>query len=152
MWRRSGERFQDAYMSKHDRYGGCSIIVWAGISRGGRTYPPIVIKGMQTGLCYMDDIMDVHVRPTLVQSESVHLYGRLRSISSCTSGWLRRTSSRRPKSIWTGQHAHLISTRSSMFGTCYMWLFCDIQSNQRLSSNWEMSSLKSGTIHDMAVI
>ena len=50
-------------MSEHDRYGEGSIIVWAGISRGGRTDPHIVIKGMVIGLCYRDDILDVYVRP-----------------------------------------------------------------------------------------
>ena len=49
-------------MSEHDPYGEGSIMVWGGISRGGRTYPHIVIKGMTTGLCYRDDILDVYVR------------------------------------------------------------------------------------------
>ena len=38
-------------------------MVWAGISRGGRTDPHIVIQGMMTGLCYRGDMMDVYVRP-----------------------------------------------------------------------------------------
>ena len=38
-------------------------MVWGGISRGGRTDPHIVIKGMTTGLCYRDDILAVYVRP-----------------------------------------------------------------------------------------
>ena len=39
-------------------------MVWADISRGGRTDPQIVIKGMMTGLCYSDDILeDVYDRP-----------------------------------------------------------------------------------------
>ena len=63
VWRRHGEQFQDANMSEHDPYGEGSIMVWGGISRGGRTYPHIVIKGMTTGLCYRDDILDVYVRP-----------------------------------------------------------------------------------------
>ena len=37
-------------------------MVWAGISRGGRTDPHIVIKGMITSLCYRDDMLDVYVR------------------------------------------------------------------------------------------
>ena len=37
-------------------------MVWAGISRGGRTDPHIVIKGMMTCLCYRNDILDVYVR------------------------------------------------------------------------------------------
>ena len=40
-----------------------SIMVWGGISRGGRTDPHIVIKGITTSLCYRDDILDVYVRP-----------------------------------------------------------------------------------------
>ena len=57
------ERFQDANMSEHDRYGGGSIMVWADISRGGRTDPHIVMKGMMTGFCYRDDILEVYVIP-----------------------------------------------------------------------------------------
>ena len=53
---------------------------------------------------------------------------------------------RRQSSAWTGRHDHLISTRWSMFGTCCRWRFCDVQTNQRLSCNWEMPSLKIGTI------
>ena len=63
VWRRHGEQFQDANMSEHDPYGEGSIMVWGGISRGGRTDPHIVIKGTTTGLCYRDDILDVYVRP-----------------------------------------------------------------------------------------
>ena len=131
VWRGHGERFQDANMSEHDRYGGGSIMVWAGISRGGRTDPHIVIKGMMTGLCYRDDMLDVYVRPyAVVIGTSSSLWTT--TLDSIVSGWLRSTSSRRPSSVWTGQHVHLISTRSSMFGTCYRWRFCDVQPNQRL--------------------
>ena len=63
VWRRHGEQFQDANMSEHDPCGEGSIMVWGGTSRGGRTDPHIVIKGMTTGLCYRDDILDVYVRP-----------------------------------------------------------------------------------------
>ena len=38
-------------------------MVWAGISRGGRIDPHIVIKGMMTGLCYSDAILVVYVIP-----------------------------------------------------------------------------------------
>ena len=61
-------------------------------------------------------------------------------------GWLRSTSGRRPSSEWTDQHAHMISTRSSMFGKCYRWRFCDVRSCQQLSWNWEMPTLKRGKI------
>ena len=59
---------------------------WADISRGGRTDPHVVIKDMMTGLCYRDDILEVYVRPMLVQSDPVHPYGRQRSTSSCQGG------------------------------------------------------------------
>ena len=126
MWRGRGERFQDANMSEHDRYGGGSIMVWAGISRGGRTDPHIVIKDMMTGLCYMDAMLDVYVRPY------AGVIGTISSLWTTTfdfivSGRLRSTPSRRPSSVWASQRAHLISTRSSMFGTCYRWRFCDVQ-------------------------
>ena len=138
MWRRRGDRFQDANMSEHDRYGDGSIMVWAGISRVGRTYPHIVIKGMVTGLCYRHDILDVYVR---LYCGAIGISSSLRTttLDFIVPGWLRSTPSRRPSSVWTGQHAHLISTRSSMFGTCYRWRFCDVHSNQRLSWNLKMS-------------
>ena len=138
MWRGRGERFQDANMSEHDRYGGGSIMVLAGISRGGRTDPHNVIKDMMTGLCYRDDILEVYVRPYAgAIGPSSFLWTT--TLDLILPWWLRSTSSRRPSSVWTGQHAHPISTRSTMFGKCYMWRFCDVQSNQRLSWNLKMS-------------
>ena len=38
-------------------------MVWAGISRGGRTYLHIVMRGMVTGVHHTDEIPDVYVRP-----------------------------------------------------------------------------------------
>ena len=132
------ERFQDANMSEHDRYGGGSIMVWADISRGERTDPHIVMKGMMTGFCYRDDILEVYVRPYAgVIGPSSSLWTT--TLDLIVPGWLRSTSSRRPSSMCTGQHAHPISTRSSMFGKCYRWRFCDVQSNQRLSWNLKKS-------------
>ena len=105
MWRGRGERFQDTNMSEHDRYGGGSIVVWAGISRGGRTYPHIVIKGMMTSLCYRDDILEVYIRP---YAGAIGLSSSLwtTTLDLISPGWLRSTPSRRPSSAWTGQHAH----------------------------------------------
>ena len=131
-------RFKDASMSEHDRDGGGSIIVWAGISRGGRIDPHIAIKDMMIGLCYRDDSLEVYVRPYAgATGPSSSLWPTTPDL--VVPGWLRNTSSRRPSSVWTGQHGHPISTRSSMFGKCYRWRFCDVQSNQRLSWNLKMS-------------
>ena len=38
-------------------------MVWAGISRGGRTNLHIIIRDMMTGVRYRDEILDVYVRP-----------------------------------------------------------------------------------------
>ena len=38
-------------------------MVWAGISRCGRTDLHIVMRGMMTGVRYRDEILDIYVRP-----------------------------------------------------------------------------------------
>ena len=38
-------------------------MMWAGISRCGRTYLYIVMTGMMTGVRYRDEILDVYARP-----------------------------------------------------------------------------------------
>ena len=38
-------------------------MVWAGVSRGGRTYSHIVVNGMMTGLSKRDEILEVYVMP-----------------------------------------------------------------------------------------
>ena len=35
VWRRKGERYHDATIEEHDRYGGGSVMVWGGISLSG---------------------------------------------------------------------------------------------------------------------
>ena len=172
----------------------------------GNSWCPCSLRGMVTGVRYMDEILDIYARPyadatgpqlllmddnarphrarmveeylqqeTIVRmdwpacSPDLHLIvpGWLRSTSNrrppsvstgqharlistldlIVPGWLRSTSNRRPSSsVWTGQHARLISTRSSMFGTCYRWRCFDVRSSQQLSWNWEIPSLKCGTI------
>ena len=83
LWRRSGERFQDANISERDRYGGGSIMVWASISRGGRTDLHIVIRGMITGVRYKDEILDVCQTVRWCNRTPVRPHGRQRSTSSC---------------------------------------------------------------------
>ena len=63
MWRRQRERFHDANISEHDRYGGGSIMVWGGISRDGRTDLHVLERGIMTGVRYRNEILDVYVRP-----------------------------------------------------------------------------------------
>lgn len=63
VWRRQRERFHDANISEHDRYGGGSIMVWGGINRDGRTDLHVLERGTMTGVRYRDEILDVYVRP-----------------------------------------------------------------------------------------
>ena len=112
-------------------------MVWDGISRGGRTDLLIVMRAMRSWTSTSDR--------TLVQSDP-SLSKWTTTLDLIVPGWLRTTSSRRPSSVWIGQHARLIASRSSMFGTCYRWRFRDVRSNQQLSWNWKMSSLRSGTL------
>ena len=95
-------------------------MIWAGISRGGRTDPDIVLKDMMTGLCYRDDILEVYVRPYAgAIGPSPSLWTT--TLDLIVPGWLRSTSSRRPSSVWIGEHTHMISIGSSMFEKCYRW-------------------------------
>ena len=63
---------------------------------------------------YRDEILDVYVRP-YAGAISSSLWTT--TLGLVVPGWLRSTSNRIPSSVWTGHHAHLISTRSSIFGT-----------------------------------
>ena len=63
-WRRPGERFIDACVQEHDRYGGGSVMVWAGFHMHGRT-PLYRIRGNLTGVRYRDEIVMPLIIPTL---------------------------------------------------------------------------------------
>ena len=76
VWRRRRERFQDANIFQYDHYSECSIMVWAGISRGGRTDLHIVMTDLHI---VMTDMMTGNRTP-------VHRHGRNRSTSSCQGG------------------------------------------------------------------
>ena len=73
-------------------------MIWADISRGGRTYPHIVIKDMMTGLCHRDDILEVYVGPYAgAIGPSPSLWTT--TLDLIVPGSLRSTSSRRPSSV-----------------------------------------------------
>ena len=65
VWRRPGERLHADNIAEHDRYGGWrgSVMVWGGISWDPRTDLCVLPRGTLTVQRYMDDILDVHVRP-----------------------------------------------------------------------------------------
>ena len=58
------ERFAEVCIAEHDRYGGVSVMVWAGISATqGKTDLHVIDNGTLTAERYVNEILDVHVRP-----------------------------------------------------------------------------------------
>ena len=62
VWRAKGERYADCCISEHDRFGGGSVMIWAGISVDYKTDLHI-IEGSLTGAKYRDNILHPIVRP-----------------------------------------------------------------------------------------
>ena len=63
VWRMRNKRFAEVCIAEHDRYGGGSVIVWAGISAQGKTDLHVIDNGTLTAERYVSEILDVHVRP-----------------------------------------------------------------------------------------
>ena len=59
-----GERFAACCVQEHDRYGGGSVLIWAGIWYGGRT-ALCVVDGTMTGPKYVNQIILPKVFPTV---------------------------------------------------------------------------------------
>ena len=57
------ERFAPVCVAEHDRFGGGSVMVWAGISAQGKTDLHVIDNGTLTVLRYVNEILDVYVRP-----------------------------------------------------------------------------------------
>lgn len=62
VYRRRGERFAPNCVQQGDRFGGGSVMVWAGIHHAGRT-PLVHVAGALTGIRYRDEILQPHVIP-----------------------------------------------------------------------------------------
>ena len=56
-------RFAPVCVAEHDRFGGGSVMVWAGISAQGKTDLHVIDNGTLTALRYVNEILDVYVRP-----------------------------------------------------------------------------------------
>ena len=63
LWRMPNERFAPVCVAEHDRFCGGSVIVWAGISAQGKTDLHVIDNGTLTALRYVNEILDVYVRP-----------------------------------------------------------------------------------------
>ncbi|KAI3362575.1 hypothetical protein L3Q82_001609 [Scortum barcoo] len=63
VWRCRGERSADCNILQHDRFGSGSVMVWGGISLGGRTALHVLARGSLTAIRYQDEILRPLVRP-----------------------------------------------------------------------------------------
>ena len=63
VWRMRNERFAEVCIAEYDRYGGGSVMVWAGICAQGKTDLHVIDNGTLTAERYVNEILDVHVRP-----------------------------------------------------------------------------------------
>ena len=63
VWRMPNERFVPVCVAEHDRFGGGSVMVWAGLSAQGKTDLHVIDNGTLTALRYVSEILDVYVRP-----------------------------------------------------------------------------------------
>ena len=66
VYHRRWERLTDQCVDESDRFGGGSVMVWAGICHDGRTQLQIV-QGTLNAVKYRDDILDPIVLPFLQQ-------------------------------------------------------------------------------------
>uniref|UniRef100_A0A674F3R5 Tc1-like transposase DDE domain-containing protein n=1 Tax=Salmo trutta TaxID=8032 RepID=A0A674F3R5_SALTR len=62
VWRRRGEHSAACNILQHDRFGGGSVMVWGGISLGGRTALHVLARGSLTAIRYRDEILRPLVR------------------------------------------------------------------------------------------
>ena len=63
VWRMRNERFAEVCIAEYDRYGGGSVMVWAGISAQGKTDLHVIDNGTLMAERYVNEILDVHVGP-----------------------------------------------------------------------------------------
>lgn len=64
VWRRKGERYSPCCMQQFNRWGGASVMVWAGISGQFRT-PLIIVEGNLTAARYVNEVLRPHLLPFL---------------------------------------------------------------------------------------
>ena len=65
-----GERFADCAIAQHDRFGGGSVMIWAGIWGNGRTVA-LQIQGTLTTARYRDEVVLPIIVPTVHQHELI---------------------------------------------------------------------------------
>jgi hypothetical protein len=73
VYRMRGKRFTDQCVYESDRFGGGSVMVWAGICHDDRTQIKVVQETL-TVVKYRDDILDHIVLPFLQQRNFDHVF------------------------------------------------------------------------------
>ena len=73
VWRRRGERYANCCIRERDRWGGPSVMVWAGISFHHRT-PLVVLEGNLTARRYISDVLEEHAIPFIEQHPNHRIF------------------------------------------------------------------------------
>ncbi|KAG8284281.1 hypothetical protein J6590_108265 [Homalodisca vitripennis] len=74
VWRRGNERFINCCLAPRVPFGGGSVLVWGGITMDGRTDLVIIRNGTLTAQRYVDEVLDVHIRPRAEQAGQNFLF------------------------------------------------------------------------------
>lgn len=84
VYRRPGERYRQACFEEKVPFGGGSIMVWAGISSESRTELVIIENGSLTAPRYVEEILNEHVGPFLVNmgANSIFMHDNARPHSA----------------------------------------------------------------------
>jgi transposase len=84
VWRRQGERFQDGCVQEADRWGGASIMVWAGISYDART-PLVIVDGTLNAQRYVEEILEPILLPSWINTRRSGFSARQRPSTFCAT-------------------------------------------------------------------
>ncbi|MBS0032906.1 MAG: transposase [Candidatus Baumannia cicadellinicola] len=74
VWRRGNERFINCCLATRVPFSGGSVLVWDGITIDGRTDLVIIRNGTLTAQRYVDEVLDVHIRPRAEQAGQIFLF------------------------------------------------------------------------------
>ena len=67
VWRRVGERYVPVTIAEHERYCGCSVLVWAAVSYNHKT-DLHTVQGNMMALKYRDAVLIPTVQPLVAQT------------------------------------------------------------------------------------
>ena len=153
VWRMQNERFAEVCIAEHDRYGRGSVMVWAGISAQGKTDLHVIENGTLTAERYVNEILDVHVRPYagaigpdfILMDDNAHAHR-----APITIRYLEHIYCTKTTQVFFG-HVFFSVTETdetinpyNMHGICCRKPFLLARSNQQLSGSSEKLSLRSG--------